>query len=126
MAKQKIITRAYAATLIVAGKDIPPGTDVPLPEDEARRIGEMFGVIPATSKMDASAKPRQPVPPSKGPDREALEKAVEEARKAYDDAKVALEHQDAGDEEANAFEAAEKALDEAERALEKALEEAGA
>ncbi|MDG9790528.1 hypothetical protein [Brucella anthropi] len=121
MAKQKTITQAYAATLIVAGKDIPPGTDVPLPEDEARRIGDMFGVIPATNKMDASAKTRQPAPPAKTPDLDALEKAVEEARKAYDDAKGALEHQDAGDDEANAFEAAEKALDEAEAALEQAL-----
>lgn len=121
MAKQKTITQAYAATLIVAGKDIPPGTDVPLPEDEARRIGDMFGVIPATNKMDASARTRQPAPPAKTPDLDALEKAVEDARKAYDDAKGALEHQDAGDDEANAFEAAEKALDEAEAALEKAL-----
>ncbi len=121
MAKQKTITQAYAATLIVAGKDIPPGTDVPLPEDEARRIGDMFGVIPATSKLDASAKTRQPAPSVKTPDLEALEKAVEDARNAYDDAKVALEHQDAGDDEANAFEAAEKALDEAEAALEQAL-----
>ncbi len=121
MAKQKMITQAYAATLIVAGKDIPPGTDVPLPEDEARRIGEMFGVIPATNKIDAQVKTRQPAPPAKTPDLEALEKAVEDARSAYDDAKVALEHQDAGDDEANAFEAAEKALDEAEAALKEAL-----
>ncbi|WKT93764.1 hypothetical protein QYR01_20190 [Brucella anthropi] len=121
MAKQKIITQAYAATLIVAGKDIPPGTDVPLPEDEAKRIGEMFGVIPATSKVDASARTRLPAPPAITPELDVLEKAVEEARKAYDDAKVALEHQGAGDDEANAFEAAEKALDEAEAALEAAL-----
>nr|WP_313372480.1 hypothetical protein [Brucella intermedia] len=121
MAKQKIITRAYAATLIVAGKDIPPGTDVPLPEDEARRIGDMFGVIPTTSKLDAAARTRQPAPSVKTPDLEALEKAVEDARSAYDDAKVALEHQDADDDEATAFEAAEKALDEAEAALEQAL-----
>ncbi|MBA8843673.1 hypothetical protein FHW02_001725 [Ochrobactrum sp. RH1CCR137] len=121
MAKQKIITQAYAATLIVAGRDIPPGTEVPLPEDEATRIANMFGVVPATSKLDAPAKTRQPAPPAKTPDLEALEKAVEDARSAYDDAKVALEHQDAGDDEANAFEAAEKALDEAEAALKEAL-----
>ncbi|ASV87039.1 hypothetical protein CES85_1064 [Ochrobactrum quorumnocens] len=117
MAK-KTVTQAYAATLIVGGKDIPPGTPVSLPEDEAKRIGDIFGVIPAVNE---AVKPsRNATVIAKASETDALAKSLETAQQAFDAAKAALEGEDAGDDELKAFEAAEKALNAAEQALQDA------
>jgi len=114
MAK-KTVTQAYAATLVVGGKDIVPGTPVTLPEDEAIRIGLVFGVIPAIN--EAVKLPRASAGGSQKPSEiELLAKALETAQQEFDAAKAALEGENAGDDELKAFEAAEIALNAAEKA----------
>ncbi|MBC8718190.1 hypothetical protein [Ochrobactrum sp. Marseille-Q0166] len=118
MAK-KTITQAYGATLIVGGKDIAPGTPVPLPEDEANRIGALFGVVAA---INEAVKPSrsQPAASQAASQLDLLAKAVEQAQQTFDAAKAALESETAGDEELKAFEAAEAALNVAENAYQDA------
>lgn len=117
MAK-KTITQAYGATLVVGGKDISPGTPVPLPEDEANRIAQLFGVVEAVN--DAVKPARSQSSSQKPSEIELLAKAVEQAQQIFDAAKAALESESAGDEELKAFEAAEVALNEAENAYQDA------
>lgn len=122
MAK-KTVTQAYGATLIVGGKDIAPGTPVPLPEDEAGRIADIFGVVPAIFeplKLPRASSAQAPAPASTGPDLDALAKALEQAQQTFDAAKTALEGEGAGDDELKAFEAAEAALNASETALQDA------
>ncbi|MEN5277314.1 hypothetical protein ABE527_10215 [Brucella sp. TWI432] len=118
MAK-KTITQAYGATLVVGGKDIAPGTPVPLPEDEADRIGELFGIVPAVNEAVKPSRSQQATTPAPS-QLDLLAKAVEQAQQTFDKAKAALEDQKAGDDELRAFEAAEAALNEAEKALQEA------
>lgn len=118
MAK-KMITQAYGATLVVGGKDIAPGTPVSLPEDEATRIGALFGVVAAVN---------EPVKPSRTHSAATQEptkltllaRALEQAQLTFDAAKAALDGENAGDDELKAFEAAEAALNDAETALQDA------
>lgn len=117
MAK-KLITQAYGATLIVGGKDIAPGTPVPLPEDEAARIAQLFGVVEAVNE---AVKPTRSQPSSQKPSEiDLLAKAVKQAQQTFDAAKAALESESAGDDELKAFEAAEAALNAAENAYQDA------
>lgn len=114
MAK-KTVTQAYAATLVVGGKDIAPGTPVTLPEDEAIRIALVFGVVPATNE---AVKPTRALSSGsqKASEVELFAKALEKAQQEFDAAKAALESETAGDDELKAFEAAEAALNAAEQA----------
>ena len=112
--------QAYAATLTIAGKDVPPGTAVTLPQDEADKIAVLFGVVPAVRSAREPMDVPTPKTPAKPVDLDALMKAVEEAQAAYDTAKAALDEPDAGAEELTAFEEAEARLNAAEQAVEDA------
>lgn len=120
MAKIKTVRQAYAATLTIAGKDVPPGTAVTLPQDEADKIAVLFGIVPAVRSAREPMDVPTPKTPAKPVDLDALMKAVEEAQAAYDTAKAALDEPDAGAEELAAFEEAEARLNAAEQAVEDA------
>ena len=126
MAKIRIIKQAYPVTLRINGKDVPPGTMVALPQDEADKIAVLFGVLQGTRAAPAAAsKPDQAAIQANKPDLAALQAGLDEAQAAYDEAHAALQKIDAGNDEALAFEKAEARLTAAEKALEEAQEEAG-
>lgn len=123
MAKVKTVRQAYGATLTIAGKDVPPGTVVYLPQDEADKIAALFGTVPEDRSLTRVPEATKPPAPVKTVDLDALKVELEAAQIGYDSAKDALAAPDAGDEELAAFEAAEKRLNAAEAALEEAVGE---
>lgn len=120
MAKVKTVRQAYGATLTIAGKDVPPGTVVSLPQDEADKIAALFGTVPEERSLPKLPEVAKPPAPVKTVDLDALKAELEAAQLGYDSAKDALAAPDAGDEQLAAFEAAEKRLNSAEAALEEA------
>lgn len=120
MAKVKNVRQAYGATLTIAGKDVPPGTVVSLPQDEADKIAALFGTVPEERSLPKLPEVAKPPAPVKSVDLDALKAELEAAQLGYDNAKDALAAPDAGDEQLAAFEAAEKRLNSAEAALEEA------
>lgn len=120
MAKVKTVRQAYGATLTIAGKDVPPGTVVSLPQDEADKIAALFGTVPEDRSLPKVSEVTKPPAPVKTVDLDALKAELEAAQLAYDSAKDALAAPDAGDEQLTAFEVAEERLNAAEAALEEA------
>ncbi len=139
MAKVKFVRQAYAVTLIVVGREVPAGTVVSLPQEEADRIATLFGTVPedrSLSKLPEGSKSAgdKPTDPDKDQESnktqtggaaipvntEALKAELEAAQASYGLAKDALNDPNAGDEQLTAFEAAEERLNAAEAALEKA------
>lgn len=120
MAKVNTVRQAYAATLTIAGKDVPPGTAVTLPQEEADKIAALFGTVPEERSLPKLTGVTKPSAPARTADLDALNAELEAAQLVYDNAKAALAEPDAGDEQLAAFEAAEGRLNAAEAALEEA------
>lgn len=120
MAKVKTVRQAYAVTLTIAGKDVPPGIAVSLPQEEADKIAALFGTVPEDRSLPKLQEVTKPPAPVKTTDLDALNAELEAAQLVYDNTKEALAEPDAGDEQLAAFEAAEERLNAAEAALEKA------
>jgi hypothetical protein len=112
----KMIKQAYPVTITVAkGRNVPPGTAISLPADEADRLAGVFGTIPATEDAASSA----PVARSSKPSLKSLEAAVVAKTAALEKATSMVEAENSA---AN-LEALDRAQDEL-TAAEKALEEA--
>ena len=120
MAKVKTVRQAYGAMLIVAGREVPSGTAVTLPQDEADKIAAMFGTVPEDRFLPKVSEVTKPPAQVKTVDLDALKAELEAAQLAYDSAKDALAAPDASDEQLAAFEVAEERLNAAEAALEEA------
>ncbi len=90
MAKVKTVRQAYGATLTIAGKDVPPGTVVSLPQDEADKIAALFGTVPEDRSLPKLSEVTKPPAPVKTVDLDAFKAGLEAAQLAYESAKDAL------------------------------------
>ncbi len=113
----KTIRQAYAAVIVTGkgkGREVPAGTPITLPEDEARRIADAFGVV----------EPTAPVRRARSASTAELQRLEDEVKKRADDLEEAAAKAEGDTSEANlaALDKAKRDLAEAEESLAEARE----